>query len=132
MTEIFYSTGKPPNNLYNRCREKFGVDWDQGVIFTYGNTIYCKYPITEDLKVHESTHVKQQAAMGAETWWSKYFENPEFRLSQEVEAYRNQYNYIKENYNRHHRKFLYKHIISSMVNMYGDMVTEDEAKKLIV
>ncbi len=76
--------------------------------------------------------MKQQAEMGIDIWWSRYFESPEFRLSQEVEAYRNQYAYIKKNYTRNHRKFLYKHIITSMVMMYGNMVTESEAKKLIV
>lgn len=129
--EVFNSTGKPPNNLCKRCEDRFGVDWNKGLIITYGDTIYCKSKLTPDLMVHESTHVRQQTEMGKDTWWEKYFTDDKFRLEQEVEAYQNQWNYIKENYNRHSRKTLYKHIIDSMVKMYGNMCTEEEAINLI-
>jgi hypothetical protein len=129
--EIKYSTGKPP--VYQRCREVFGVDWNkQKLVITYGDTIYCKnVPVSDDLVVHESTHIKQQLAMGKEIWWEKYFVDKDFRLSQEKEAYLNQWNYIKDNYNRKARKHLQEHIIQSMVSIYGDMITQKEAEKLI-
>ena len=129
--KIYYSTGKPPNNLYNRAKEKFGCLWDDGVIFTYGDTVYSKNPISEDLKIHEATHVRQQELMGKDIWWERYFDDKEFRLSQEVDAYTNQWQYIKENCNRSDRKMLYKHIINSMVNGYGGMITRSQAEKLI-
>jgi len=128
--EVKYSTEKPPNNIYEKCRERFGVDWDKGIIFTYGDTIYCKSPISDDLKVHEATHIRQQREIGEDIWWERYLKDKDFRLSQEVEAYKNQMEYINKNYNRNARRYLYKHIIRSMVELY-DMCTEEEAKKLL-
>lgn len=127
---IIYSHEKPP--IYERCVKEFGVDWDKGVIFTYGNTVYSKHELPEDLKAHEATHVKQQTEMGKDVWWDRYFADPKFRLEQEVEAYRNQMKYADENYNRITRRVIYKHVIKSMITMYGGMCTEDEAVKLMV
>lgn len=131
--KILYSTGKPPNNLYNRCREAFGsmVEWDKGVIFTYGDTIYSKFSLTEDLKVHEETHVKQQTDIGRDIWWDRYFLEKDFRMSQEIEAYKNQIVYMKKHYNRHTRKATQKHIYLSMSKLYGFDITEKEAEKLL-
>ena len=127
---ITYSHEKPP--IYERCVQKFGVDWDKGVIFTYGDTVYSKNELDEDLKAHEATHVRQQTEMGKDVWWDKYFADPKFRLSQEVEAYRNQLKYADENYNRQARRAVYKHIIVSLTTMYDGMCTQSEAVEFMV
>jgi hypothetical protein len=127
--EIKYSKEKPP--VYEQCAKQFNVNWDMGIIITYGDVIHCKVPIQEDMLVHEATHVKQQLAMGKEKWWKKYFKDEKFRLSQEVEAYRNQLDFITQTYSRKYRKFLKKHIVNCMVNLYGGMCTEEEAIKLL-
>lgn len=120
----------PP--IYYKCKEQFGVDWNKGVIITYGDTIYSKDKITPDLEVHEATHIKQQKEIGVEKWWERYFKDKEFRLEQEKEAYINQYNWIKKNIkDRNTKTRLRYHIIKSMVLFYGDMINEEDALKII-
>ncbi len=133
MIEPKYSTGKPPFNLYNKCKETFGfkLKWEDGLVITYEDTVYSSVPLSEDLQIHEATHIKQQTEMGAEIWWSKYLIDKEFRLSQELEAYQNQWDFIKKNYNRQNRKYLFKHITKSMADLYGGMCTEQEAISLL-
>lgn len=120
---------KPPN--YDKCVELFGVDWEKGVVFTYGDTCYAKNPLSQDLEVHELTHVEQQTKIGVEEWWEKYYVDEEFRLSQEIEAYKNQLEFIKTNYNRHERRRLEKHIYHSLSSIYGGICSEEEAKDLL-
>lgn len=127
--EIKISKEKPP--VYERCKKAFGVTWDMGVIITYGDTIHCSVPISDDYLVHEKVHVRQQLEMGVEEWWEKYFTDIAFRLSQEVEAYREQLKYINENYDRLTRRFLFRHIILTMSSMYGKMCTQEQAIKLL-
>lgn len=61
-------------------------------LFTYGDTIYnpSGRTIPDDQVHHEEVHQRQQGS-DPEAWWSKYLMDPKFRLSQEVEAYGNQY-----------------------------------------
>lgn len=127
--EVKYSTEKPP--VYERCAKQFNVTWDMGIIMTYGDTVYCKVPLSEDLKIHEATHVKQQLAMGKELWWERYFADSTFRLSQEVEAYKNQLNFIEKHYNREKKRELKKHIVKCMVTLYDKMVDKETAEKLL-
>ena len=122
----------PPN--YDLLCKHFPIKGKRGVVFTYGDTLYVpdKGEITEDLYAHEETHTKQQSEIGIEEWWEKYIENVEFRLSQEVEAYRNQYQYAIENYNRPQRRRLLQHISRDLASpMYGSLVSKEEAKSLI-
>lgn len=68
----------------------------RGIIFAYGEDIYNPddVRVSEDLIVHESVHIKQQKELGPDIWWSKYMRDTDFRLSQEIEAYAEQYNFI--------------------------------------
>jgi hypothetical protein len=121
----------PP--VYEQCRKQFGVNWDDGIIITYGDTIHYKFVnLPRDFIVHEETHVKQQMAMGKELWWEKYFADEDFRLSQEVEAYRAQWKFIKNNYDRNLRKKREKTLCQDMARIYGGIFTEEEAHKLIM
>ena len=119
----------PP--VYSRCKAQFGVDWDRGIIMTYGDTVHTKFPLSPDLVVHEATHVKQQIEMGKELWWDRYFTDVEFRLSQEVEAYRNQLKFIDANYNRNGRRVMRAKIIKDMSTIYGSMCTPNQAAMLM-
>ncbi len=123
------SNRKP--DIYEKCKRVFGVDWDRGVIITYGDTVYCKVPISDALIVHEQTHIDQQKAYGVEAWWDRYFVDVEFRLSQEVEAYRNQVKYMREHCPRAERRRLLALIYKDMARMYGGMCTEEEAERLL-
>lgn len=84
---------KPP--IYDKAHEQFGVEWDDGVIFTYGDKIHCKYDLSPQKVVHESIHVQQQG-QNPEAWWKKYFEDKEFRLNQEMEAYAAEFLFLKD------------------------------------
>ncbi len=120
---------KPP--IYERCHKQFGVNWDDGIIFTYGDKIYCKYDIPEHFWIHEKTHITQQTDMGKDIWWERYFKDKDFRLSQELAAYKTQIEYIKENFNRQQRREMERQIYKAMAEFYGGMCTEKEAKKLL-
>lgn len=93
----------PPN--IDKIKKAFPIV--KGTIFCYGDSIYNPdgMIISEDLIIHEGIHQKQQGDK-IEEWWDKYISDKEFRLEQELEAYRNQYNYALEKYPRNKRKFL--------------------------
>ncbi len=100
---------------------------NQRVIFTYGDTIYYpygKHSIPEHLKVHERTHTKQQGEH-PDDWWIKYLSFPMFRLAQEIEAYRRQYQFfISKNHNlKEQREFLYRIASDLSSSVYGNMVS---------
>lgn len=125
-----FSTDKPL--VYNQCHDQFGVNWEDGIVITYGDTIYCKFsPLTPDLIVHESVHIRQQKELGPMTWWEHYFEDKDFRLKVELEAYRAQIDWMREHYNRHERKRIEAHIYKTLETNYGGICTREEAKKLL-
>ena len=121
---------KPP--IYDRCVEMFGVNWDDGVIFTYGDTIYCKNDIPEHKILHESVHIKQQGDE-SDKWWDKYFEDVNFRLQQEIEAYLAEnkiLNKIKDRNTRFKLKEFNARCLSG--KMYGNIISYQEAIKILM
>ena len=60
----------------------------ESVVVTYAPYIYVPSGATlpPDLMAHEKTHLKQQGDNPTE-WWERYFEDREFRMEQELEAY---------------------------------------------
>lgn len=123
----------PPN--YQEIVKHFpSVKNNIQVVFSYGDDLYVPSgnEIIEHLMVHEQTHQKQQNAIGVDVWWSRYFDDKEFRLSQEIEAYRNQYLYIKETANRKDRKILLHKLSEDLSSsIYGNLVSKSEAMTLI-
>ena len=89
-----YSDQKPPN--WDKLVELFKVDWKNTVV-TYGDTIHAIRPVTPDLEVHEAVHMKQQMATGIAEWWSYYYTDPQFRIAQEIPAYRAQFLFLTRN-----------------------------------
>ncbi len=124
----------PTNGIYEKAQEKWGVDFDKGVMFAYGDTIYAKDLMPADCMVHEEFHLSQQARLpgGAEEWWERYFTDESFRLEQEVEAYQEQYQYAVKNYPRPKRREVLKRITKDLSGpMYGKIITKAEARDLI-
>lgn len=125
-------TGKPP--IYDEIVRLIGRP-PAGAIYTWGDTIYAAAgaQIGPDLMHHEATHQKQQAAMGPEAWWRHYLDSPEFRLQQEVEAYREQYAFARyAGLGREmRRKMLFKLAKDLSGTMYGRLVRFREAIDLI-
>lgn len=122
----------PPN--YERIIEYFDVAGIPTVIFAYGDTIYSplEQNLPDHILIHEETHERQQAEIGPEAWWDRYLTDARFRLEQELEAYRTQYNFVRERYNRAFSRRVLKQIIKDLSGrMYGYLVTEEHAKELI-
>lgn len=109
---------------------KFGPQ----TIFTYGDVIFnpsgCE--ITRELEIHEGTHMIQQGAT-PEVWWDRYITDPEFRLEQELAAYRNQYQaYCESDSSREGRaKYAMKLAWDLSGPGYGRIIQYAEAAKLI-
>ena len=104
----------------------------RGIIFTYGDTIYCPAGNTRlplHLIRHEETHWREQQKMGIEAWWDKYLASASFRLDQELMAYQVQYRACA---NRQERKSVLPHIVKDLSGaMYGGIIGPAEAKRLI-
>lgn len=120
----------PPN--YAEIRERLNPP--PRTVFAYGGTIYSPggTNLPADLLAHEMTHFAQQARSGGpEAWWRRYIDDPEFRLVQEVEAYRAQYKFVSSMARPYRRKLL-AHICASLASpMYGRLVTKEQARTLI-
>jgi hypothetical protein len=121
----------PPN--YEEICKHFKIRNNKYVVFTYGDTLYNPGGghIAEDLKAHEQVHMQQQQTLGASQWWQIYLADPKFRLVQEVQAYRRQYNFSKI-YPRSNRRKLLRSISQDLSGpMYGNIVNYQTAKDLI-
>jgi len=129
--ELKFSTQIP--NIYYKLRDAFGIKWSNEIIITYGDTVYCERDIDEAKKVHEATHVSQQSNCDPDEWYDKYINNVDFRLSQEIEAYKNEIKFYKKKIKDRNLRYLcceqvYRDISSSI---YGNMISYSEAKKLL-
>ncbi len=126
-----FSKEKPP--IYEQCAEQFGVKWKDRVIFTYGDTIHCKVKVKPQKIAHEKTHIKQQLEYGVEEWWRMYFFDSNFRLEQEVEAYKEEILWIRENiWNMKDRKARIEKVTRDLCSpMYGNIVNYKKAFKLL-
>ncbi len=130
---MIFSKEKP--KIYDVLHRKFGVNWETGIAITYGDTCYCKNDLLPDLIAHEQVHIEQQRFLGPEVWWTTYIEDPEFRLRQEVEAYRAQVKWINEHIevmSRNERRYRIRNMaIDLNSHVYGHIIGYDEALKLI-
>jgi len=117
--------------FYEECKAKFGVDIDKGVVFTYGDTIHARCDIPPDLYEHEYVHSIQQEKMGKDLWWKVYLEDENFRLKQELEAYRAQYKYAKGDNREYNFGFLDKIAKDLSGKTYGNIISYKEACRLI-
>jgi hypothetical protein len=129
MTKI--STDIP--KIYARLNKEFGVEWDKGVIITYGGIIHCKSgKISPDLLVHELVHVKQQEGWDADEYAEKYLTDKQFRYDMEIEAYKAQAEWLRRNVSdvrQLHRILV--HIWTSLSTMYGELISFEEAQEII-
>ena len=129
----------PPN--YKEIEKAFpSIKGQKGVVFTFGGIIFNPSDsyIDEPLALHESMHSLQQDAMGKgatgpKRWWKKYINDPEFRLNQELQAYRVQYKRFCElQKDRNRRAWLLNRIATDLSSeQYGSVISKDEAIRLI-
>jgi hypothetical protein len=129
---------KPP--IWADIKKAFDFD-ERTTIFTYKDAIWnpAGFHVTDDLQVHETVHQFQQAAMkkwyanGSILWWNRYLRDKEFRLEQELQAYRAQYQFVRTRVKN--REELVRHL-SNMAYalsspMYGNVIGYAEAIKSI-
>lgn len=124
-----------PPNYEEICEAIPGVRDNPEICFTYGDTVYS--PLTVDfpdhLRAHESVHINQQKQMGRDEWWAEYLVSPEFRLKQEVQAYRAQYKVVQRKHVWQNTEALMRSIAKDLSGeMYGNLLTYEEARKRIV
>lgn len=128
----------PPN--YKKVTKHFpAVRYNKSVVFTYGDTLYNPGvgSISEDLMVHEQVHEKQQDGLwiigGAKRWWGRYLRDPVFRLSQEAEAYKKQYEFVKGKIKDREllHSFLTKIASDLSSPIYGEIVSFELAMRII-
>lgn len=123
----------PPN--IDEIRAMLDISGVQPV-FTYGDTMYnpYKHHIDKSLIAHERVHVAQQAAIGGpDVWWKRYLQEPQFRASQEIAAYRAHLRALLKVTNDRHAV---AHILDDWAEnlageMYGGCVTHEEALRRI-
>lgn len=111
------------------------------IIFAFGDRIYSVQPLPEHLLVHEKTHLRQHhhSRIIATLWWIPYILFPKFRLSQEIEAYANQWEFVamtepsftpKGRANRIHiLNWICRDLSSSM---YNNLISYEAAKTKIL
>ena len=83
-----------PFPLLDRVRKQFTID-ESCTVFAYGEDLYAPADIElpPDLLIHEAIHAVQQTS-GKDEWWERYLTDEAFRLAQEVQAYRAQYQWV--------------------------------------
>lgn len=93
--KVGFSSEKPP--VFDQCQELFGIDW-ASTIFAYTPNIHAEDPKTldDDIVEHEMVHIERQNG-DAQLWWERYLTDPQFRLEEELVAYRRQYFYLRDN-----------------------------------
>ena len=116
----------PPN--YKAIAKTFKIKGRTNIVFTYGDSLYVPSgePVDKYLLRHEETHAKQQT--DPVEWWDRYLVDPGFRFTQELEAYREQYRGMGDLPLATRISYL-DHIATDLAGeMYGNLVTKDEAK----
>lgn len=119
---------KMPMNMPNSVVKALSKIWNGNIpaniadiCYCYGEVCYTPRPLTKDLEVHEAVHSRQQGS-DPDQWWRWYANDPKFRYSQELEAYRRQYQYIKSTQGRNKAFEAVKHFANDMSSpMYGNM-----------
>jgi hypothetical protein len=105
----------------------------ESTIFVFEDTIYTNNPIPYDIMFHERIHLAQQKKHGAKNWINNYIKDKQFRLAQEVEAYREQLKFVlKETKDRQE----YAHILTESATnlsspLYGSLISYPEAIKIL-
>ena len=105
----------------------------EGAVYTFGSTVYAPSQLPDHLITHERRHTIQQAGfLGPERWWFRYARDPEFRLSQEAEAYGDQVMWVRDRVNRRHAlKHLFGVADLMASPMYGGMCDQERARASI-
>ena len=123
--------------IFDRCEKEFGISWEN-TIFAVDPFIHSKFAPTDDIIEHELVHIKQQRGVGkggVDHWWNLYFSDSNFRLQNELEAYKHQYNFLKRTIPLHREELFRKvHFWASNLSgkTYGNLISLQDAIKEII
>jgi len=125
------TTEKPPFWIHNRLKDITGCSFSKGMIVTVGDTIHSFRVLSDDVIAREKIHSLQQSIMGTEEWWKEYLINDRFRMSQDIESYREQYRYLKEVSNNHVKALRLSHQVSKELSTIDKNHNYKDIVKLI-
>jgi hypothetical protein len=107
----------------------------QPIVFAWGSRIYNPQGgiISAPLMAHELIHCARQAD-GVEGWWRSYIEEPQFRLAEEIPAYRAEFAKISASTNDREARALELHKLAMRLSspLYGGLIDYPTAKHAIV
>ncbi len=123
----------PPKKIAKACLYKFGASYEDGVCFTYGDAVHSQYLLRPDVEAHERVHIEQQCSYGIIAWWDRYLCDDDFRLEQELEAYRAQWRFVQNSErDRNRQAIMLTQIAKDLASpMYGKLLPFKEALKAI-
>ena len=128
--------GFPPNYAAI-CAAIDGVASNKHAVFTYGETVYTidGQKLPGHLIAHEAAHIHQQKQHdgGPAGWWDQYLDDSDFRLDEELQAYRVQYRVLLNENDRKTRRTWLDHMARTLAgSLYGRLITKQEARTLIM
>lgn len=109
--------------LREEYAKKFEID--EYTVFALFPNIYTNYPLTPDLLIHESQHLKQQTEIGVTEWVYDFLEYPQRRLFFEIDAYKAQLRSIKDREKRNKVRIESARNLSS--GLYGNIISYTDA-----
>jgi hypothetical protein len=114
-------------------REAFPSASLEKQVFAFYPNIYSSVTLSDDILVHEYAHLKQQKSfLGACYWWIWYILDPQYRVQMEIEAYKEQYKYVKERYDRNLVSKLLDKIATNLSSeVYNLCISYEDARNAI-
>lgn len=121
-------------SIYESLNKKFGVKWEDKIIIAFDGKIHCIDNPAPQKIIHEKVHLDEQKRIGNEVWWRAYLEDDNFRLEEELKAYRIESNFLKKYIKNREVRF---HFINEMADsisssVYGNIITKQEALKFLM
>lgn len=112
------------------------------VLFCWGTKVYNPrgVDVPSEIVQHEAVHSGQQTDWTGRhdedkvrAWWTRYLEEPAFRLDQEVAAHKAEYSHLAgKTQDREMRHRYLRHVAAKLAApLYGSLVTPREATRLI-
>lgn len=129
------SRSKPP---YYRLIKLIFPEYDfEKTTMTWGGVIYTSIDMPEALLVHELVHVRQQQGKNRWLFLLRYWLSPRFRYRMELEAFQEEWRYLRGKYPRAHEDRTRQMILDDLARhlsgpIYKNIISFEDAKKAIM
>lgn len=126
-----------PPPMYDEIDAAFHVKGKQGIIFTWGDTIYVPNGgnVTPALRAHEGVHFSRQTndTPKIEAWWRAYIADPAFRLAEELPAHRAEFKQYRTLHRDPNMRVQYLYQVGARLSgpLYGGLITAAAARRSI-